>query len=214
MLQVTACLQPTTARIEELRPAVAARLGLADPALLKLAPRPGRVGPAELRLGDTAGGTLLASGRPASTPPFTAMLPATVEGPAADRVRAAVRGERGNLVVVYAVEFEDPVRVTVVCVGDVAAALPQLGPDATAAVQKLLADGVLTLTCSADPEPAPAEVCERLTAQAVAAAARMVAALLAADGRGETRLRVEVSETAHLTTRADLRADVADWMTA
>ncbi|GIJ57317.1 hypothetical protein [Virgisporangium aurantiacum] len=210
MLQLTACLQPTTARIEELRPAVAARLGLADPALLKLAPRPGRVGPARLLMD----ADVLASGRPASTPPFTAMLPATVEGTAADRVRAAVRGERGNLAVGYAVAFEDPVRVTVVCAGDVAAALPHLGPDAAAGVQKLLADGVLTLTCSADPEPAPPEVCEHLTGRAVATAAQMLGALLAADGRGETRLHVELSETAHITTTVDLRADVADWMTA
>ncbi len=210
-LQVAACLPPTGEQLEELRPALAARLGLANPDLLKLAPRPSRVGPAELRM--VAEDRVVASAWPASVPPFRAILSTTVDGKAADRVRAAFAGERGEVEVGYAVEHEQPTTVTATCEGDVAAALAHLGPDLEAEVGRLIEAGLLTLTCTAVPLAAPPEVTGRLTAEARTAAARALRPMTTNRISGGTRISAVVTEVVFVALPGDLRADVAGWTT-
>ncbi|MBU2667905.1 hypothetical protein KOI35_30780 [Actinoplanes bogorensis] len=206
-VQVAACLPPTADELEQLRPAVAARLGLAGPGLLQLAPPPGRAGPAELRL--PADDQVLASAPPSSTPPYKVLLAATVDGKAADRVRAAIAGERGQLEVTCHFAYERETTVTATCAGDVAGVVATPVEDAEAEVRRLIDAGVLTLTCTAAPLAAPPEVVVHNTDRVVTAAAAALREVAAAP----RRISAVVTEVVPVTLGVDLHADVAGWTT-
>lgn len=213
ILQLGVCLRPTSAELDALRPELAARLGLADPALLKLAPRPARLEPVKLCLAETPP-TVLASAMPSSCPPFNTLLSVTLEGDRAARVLAAVGGEHGVLSVRYLLLQDEPGTVRAVCNGDVAVALPELrsrGVDGAVAVRELLDAGRLVVQVKCEPAEAPENVRERVVRLVLDAAARTVESLLTGPTPEQAQVHAEASEQVLLTRQVELRADVAGW---